>query len=267
MRQNRYAGLSGDFRGSADSRPPLVLLHQLTCDHTIWTSCLHGLAELDPERQCLTLDLPGHGLSPGMLPHTTDHIVQLVYQAVCEAGLDSPIIVGHWTSAYIAHVYAARFPVRGVISVEPLPSPIRIAGLLQSEMSRAEEVDYSKFWEMVVKDFSFDFLPLSILETITRTCGQHAVVGSYWQELFDWPKDDLRDRLVTAAHAIESARIPYLVIFGNNISPGARARIAEIMPTAHVEIWHQGGHFPYLGFPGRFAQRLNETSSWPVSFT
>jgi pimeloyl-ACP methyl ester carboxylesterase len=59
--QITVAGMAADLYGSADERPPLVLLHGLTFDRRIWRPVLVHLARLDPGRQILSLDLPGTG--------------------------------------------------------------------------------------------------------------------------------------------------------------------------------------------------------------
>ena len=89
------AGMAADLYGCADERPPLVLLPGLTFDRRIWQPVLDHLARIDPGRQVLSLDLPGHGESPDQLPHSMQHITGLIHQAVEEAGLDTPVVVGH----------------------------------------------------------------------------------------------------------------------------------------------------------------------------
>src|SRR5882724_7856337 len=99
------AGMAADLYGSADERPPLVLLPGLTFDRRIWQQVLTHLARIDPGRQVLSLDLPGHGESPSQLPHTTKHIVGLIHQAVEEAELTAPVVVGHSIAGGFASAY------------------------------------------------------------------------------------------------------------------------------------------------------------------
>ena len=79
--------LAGDLAGASDRRPPLVLLHGLTFDRTMWHPALAHLAELDPARQVLALDLPGHGESPAWPRYDLESLTDAVHQAVTEAGL------------------------------------------------------------------------------------------------------------------------------------------------------------------------------------
>jgi pimeloyl-ACP methyl ester carboxylesterase len=72
--QITVAGMAADLYGFADERPPLVLLPGLTFDRRIWQPVLDHLARIDPGRQVLAVDLPGHGESPDQLPHSTQHM-------------------------------------------------------------------------------------------------------------------------------------------------------------------------------------------------
>ena len=102
------AGLAADDYGQSDDRPPLVLLHGLTFDRSLWRPALAELCRIDPGRRVLALDLPGHGESPGWPSYDVESVAQGVHRAVEEAGLQSPVVVGHSIAAVIATVYAAR---------------------------------------------------------------------------------------------------------------------------------------------------------------
>lgn len=47
--------------GVFDGRPPLVLLHGVSFNRAMWYPALDVLLEMEPARQILSLDLPGHG--------------------------------------------------------------------------------------------------------------------------------------------------------------------------------------------------------------
>src|SRR5947209_8715822 len=112
-----FAGMAGDLLGRADDRAPVVLLPGLTFDRRIWRPVLEHLAEIDPGRHILSLDLPGHGDSPYQVPHSTEHLVELLQRAIERAGLSRPVLVGHSMAGGLASMYAARHPVSGVINV------------------------------------------------------------------------------------------------------------------------------------------------------
>lgn len=133
------AGLAADDVGESDARPPLVLLHGLTFDRTMWQPTLAALGHNDPGRRALAFDLPGHGESPEWAAYDIDSVAHGVHRAVEEAGLDEPVIVGHSLAAIVASVYAGQFPSRGVVNVDqPLQTaafasvPARSAGRSRS---------------------------------------------------------------------------------------------------------------------------------------
>ena len=112
------AGLAADDYGDSDHRPPLVLLHGLTFDRSMWRPALAELHGIDPGRRVLALDLPGHGESPAWSSYDIEGVADGVHRAVDEAELESPVVVGHSIAAVIAGVYAARYPTSGVINVD-----------------------------------------------------------------------------------------------------------------------------------------------------
>ena len=67
----RIGGLAADDYGTDDGRTPLVLLHGMTFDRTIWRPLVDRLQQTDPGRRMLVLDLPGHGDSPEQERATT----------------------------------------------------------------------------------------------------------------------------------------------------------------------------------------------------
>src|SRR6476469_8854750 len=90
-----YAGLAADDLGASDARPPLVLLHGLTFDRTMWRPALAELEAIDPGRRATALDLPGHGDSPDAPSYGLEATVERIRAAILEAGLRDPILVGH----------------------------------------------------------------------------------------------------------------------------------------------------------------------------
>src|SRR6478735_8812600 len=92
---HRFAELAGDLdQGVFDARPPLVMLHGLTFDRTMWGPTLSELDRIDPGRRTLTLDLPGHGESADVFRGLNEVVAQ-VRAAVSAAGFSDPVYVGH----------------------------------------------------------------------------------------------------------------------------------------------------------------------------
>src|SRR5258708_16834299 len=72
------AGLAADDYGTSDDRAPLVLLHGLTFDRSLWQPPIAELHHIDPGRRVLPLDLPRHGSSPERPSSATPSLARCV---------------------------------------------------------------------------------------------------------------------------------------------------------------------------------------------
>ncbi|UQX88973.1 alpha/beta fold hydrolase [Jatrophihabitans telluris] len=93
----RHAG-AGAFR-------PLVLLHPLGVDHTFWAALVDDIAD----RDVVTLDLPGHGVSPTPASAVSlDVLARSVGSALRSAGLIEVDLVGVSLGGLIAQHLSAQ---------------------------------------------------------------------------------------------------------------------------------------------------------------
>jgi len=255
--------LAGADTGSPDRRPPLVLLHGLTFDRSLWNPVLAELARVDPGRRVLALDLPGHGESPGWPFYDIESVADGVHRAVEQAQLESPVVVGHSISAVIATLYAGRHPSRGVVNVDQSLQVAPFAGLVRSLADKLRGPDFPAVWEMFVANMQIEQLPESAQALVRSTSRprQELVLG-YWQQLLDQPTDEIIDLAAAALAAIRDAGVPYLVVAGNPLEPAYHHWLSEMLPQIEVDVWAGSGHFPHLAHPGRFAERLATTSHW-----
>ena len=89
----RWADLAGRPHGDIDaSGRSFVFLHGLTFDHRMWDPVLDALPANHP---AVALDLPGHGGSPSLPRHNLEAVADAIHEAVRDAGLVAPIVVGH----------------------------------------------------------------------------------------------------------------------------------------------------------------------------
>ena len=260
--QITVAGMAADLYGFADERPPLVLLPGLTFDRRIWQPVLDHLARIDPGRQVLSLDLPGHGESPDQLPHSMAHIAGLIRQAVEEAGLDTPVVVGHSIAGAFASIYAGQHPAHGVVNIDALPDPAMFA-LLRSLEEQIRGDGFPGVWALMEQSFRTDLLPLPARHLVAHNSrpGQDLVV-SYWDELLRQAPDQVDAMLAGSFAAVAAADVPYLLIVGTEPPPDISQRLSGALPRLKTEVWAGTGHFPHLAHPGRFAQRLAATAPW-----
>src|SRR5262249_1631316 len=131
-----FAALSGSLEGGPDEQAPLILLHGLTFDRTMWRPVLAELRKIGPSRRILALDLPGHGSSPAWPSYDFGSIAEGVHRVAVAANLRAPVIVGHSAAAVIATIYATRYPARGVVNVDQWLQVEPVARLARSLASQ-----------------------------------------------------------------------------------------------------------------------------------
>ncbi|MHB8293594.1 MAG: alpha/beta fold hydrolase [Acidimicrobiales bacterium] len=258
------AGLVADDYGTTDGRPPLVLLHGLTFDRTMWRPALDELDYVDPGRRVITLDLPGHGDSPGWSSYDLTNLADGVHRLVEEAHLGSPVVVGHSMSAIIATVYAALYRTRGVVNVDQSLQIGTFARLVQPLADQLRGQAFTEVWQMVATTMHIELLPEDAQELLRShtTPGQNLVTG-YWRELLDRPIAELVALFTTALIAVRTAQVPYLVVAGEEPEPAYQDWLKKTLPQATTTVWPGSGHFPHLAHPGLFAHRLAATAHWP----
>ena len=259
-----YAGLVADDLGRSDARPPLVLLHGLTFDRTMWRSALAELAAIDPGRRAIAFDLPGHGGSPDSPPYALDVIVERVHAAILEAGLVDPVVVGHSASAGAATVYGATHPTRGVIAVEGTLQVGAFAWMAQSLEPMLRGPAFADAWARIADGaFRLEEVTPDVRDFVIATSRpRQAIVLGYWQDLFERTPAELDAMVVGGAAAIRAAGIPYVTVVGADLSPEEVAWTDANLPDARILVWPASGHFPHLAHPRRFAELLAETAAW-----
>lgn len=254
------AGMAGDLYGGPDGRSPLVLLGGLTYGRAIWRPVLSQLGRIDPGRQVLVLDLPGHGDSPDRLPHTVEHSALLVRDAVAEAGLGTPVLVGHSMSGGIASMYAAQYPASGVINVDAPPDLATFTQMLRAVIDE-HHGDLLATWATIERGFRTDLLSPEMRQFVARHSRPSAeLLSSYWAETLAMSADQASAMVSAAVDAITAANIPYLLVLGSEMSPDTAAWMRDKASHATVELWAGSGHFPHLKHPARFAERLAATA-------
>jgi pimeloyl-ACP methyl ester carboxylesterase len=259
-----YAGLAADDLGRSDERPPLVLLHGLTFDRTMWRPALAELAVIDPGRRAIALDLPGHGDSPDSPPYALDEIVERVHAAILEAGLEEPVMVGHSASAATATVYAATHPTRGVIAVEGTIRVGAFAGMAQALEPMLRGPGFADAWARIASGaFRLQEVEPDVRDFVIATSRpRQEIVLGYWQDLLERSPGELDALVLGGAAAIRAAGIPYVAVVGADSSPEEVAWSDANLPDGRILIWPGSGHFPHVAHPRRFAGLLAETAAW-----
>ena len=138
--RGRFAGLAGRERGDEyTAAHSFVFLHGLTFDHRMWDSVLDALP---PDHRAIAFDLPGHGSSPSLDRHNLAAVVEAIHEAVIEADVERPVLVGHSIGAVLASMYASRHPAAAVVNVD---SPVRIEPFVRLVQSLAPQLTADGF--------------------------------------------------------------------------------------------------------------------------
>ncbi len=259
----QFGGLAADIAGEVDERPPLVFLHGLTFDRTMWRPALEELSTVDPQRCVAAFDLPGHGGSNAQEDYDIDSVVATVHQAVEEASLDAPVMVGHSLGGVIVTAYAAQHPTRGVVNVDQPLFVAPFAELVRSVEERLRGPDFAEVWAMFAASFHTDLLPPAA-QAIVRATSQprQDLVLDYWGEVMEGPIASLTTMIDDTLAHLREAKLPYVVVAGAEPAPGYEQWLQERLPQVRFVIWPDSGHFPQLAHPDRFAGILADTARW-----
>jgi pimeloyl-ACP methyl ester carboxylesterase len=258
-----FSNLAGDLTGEPGRRPPLVLLHGLTFDRTSWRPVLAELATLDPGRQVLALDLPGHGESPAWASYDMESLAEAVHRAVGEAGLRMPVLAGHSVAGVIATIYAGRYPAAGVVNVDQPLQVEPFARLVQSLAGPLRGPGFAQIWAQFEASMGIGLLPQGAQDLLQshRYVRQDLVTG-YWRDAIDRPADELAQQVADGLTAVRDAKVPYLFVAGHDPGQEYLGWLTEALPQAEVTVWPGSGHFPHLAQPGRFGELLAATARW-----
>jgi pimeloyl-ACP methyl ester carboxylesterase len=261
--QQRLAGLAADQSGHDDGTAPLVLLHGLTFDRTMWGPAIAELRATDARRRILALDLPGHGGSVGRSSYAMDEVVEHVHRAVDEAGVHAPVLVGHSIAGVIATVYAARYLTRGVVNVDQHLRVERFAERVRSLSDRLQGPAFGEVWQMFWASMQTELLPHSAQALVRATSRpRRALVVGYWRDVLERPVAELASFAASALEGVRAAAVPYLIVAGEELDPHYRHWLKAALPRVRAKVLPRSGHFPHLAHPKQFAECLAATAAW-----
>ncbi|MHB8465586.1 MAG: alpha/beta fold hydrolase, partial [Acidimicrobiales bacterium] len=205
-----------------------------------------------------------HGASPPLPSYDVTSVADTVHQAVIEAGLRAPVVVGHSMGAVIATVYAGRHPASGVVNVDQSLQVAGFARLLHSLADRLRGPDFPSVWETFRASFHTELLSPDAQELIRSTShpDQDLVLG-YWRELLEIDPAGIDAWSDSRLAELSSVRCPYLFVVHDELGSEEQQWLREVVPQATQAVWPDTGHFPHLAHPQLFADYLAATDRWP----
>lgn len=175
------------------------------------------------------------------------------------AGAGEPLVVGHSLGGAVASVYAAAYPVRGVVNVD---QPLEMSGfqaLLKplEPTLRGDDAGFQSLMRQIL-DSLYGALPAEERARIqSHTHPKQDVVLGAWEFVLTATPEEM-DELITSTARMITA--PYLALHG--IDPGEEygAWLPSVVRGASFELWGDLGHYPHLVEPERFVARVSDFS-------
>jgi pimeloyl-ACP methyl ester carboxylesterase len=211
----------------------------------------------------LALDLPGHGDSPEQDSYTLERVASDVSLAVNDAGLATPVLVGHSIAAVIATVYASRYPTRGVVNVDQTLQTTPFLHMLNARSEQITGPGFPALWQQLLAGMQIEQLPTAAQHLIRSSSRprQHVVVG-YWQQALEQPLEQLEELIAGTLAAVCGDDRPYLIVAGSKPTPEYENWLSAALPQATIVVMDRRGHFPHLANPDKFAEHLAATGRW-----
>jgi pimeloyl-ACP methyl ester carboxylesterase len=241
------AGLAYERHGDGI---PVVFLHGLTFDRTMWRPIIERLGE---GVCCIACDLPGHGDTAGE-PCTMREAAARVHVALKSMGIGEPVIVGHSISSGIASIYAASYPVRGLVSVDGTVDIRPMAELIRRLEPVLRGDRFAEAFAPYQGSMGFEHVPepLRTRTLESQEISQEVVLG-YWEQLFRQDPSALQHEIEATMTSIDA---PCLCVFGHDLNASERTYLQAHLSEVQVEEWPDRGHLVHLAEPDRFAARL-----------
>jgi len=184
-----------------------------------------------------------------------------VHRAADEAGLQSPVVVGHSIAAIVATAYAAQHPTRGIINVDQPLQVAPFADLVHSLASKLRGPAFPAIWQMLAASMHIELLPEAVQQLVRSSCQpRQDLVLAYWREVLDRPISEIAAFAAATLEVVRGAGVPYLYVAGADLEPEYQKWLSTVLPQAAVTVWPGSGHFPHLAHPGRFAECLAATA-------
>jgi pimeloyl-ACP methyl ester carboxylesterase len=247
IRRSTSDGLAYEKHGDG---VPVVFLHGLTFNRTTWRPVIERLGE---DVCSIAFDLPGHGETGGAAC-TLRSAAARVNAALENMGIAKPVIVGHSISSGIASIYAASYPVSGLVNVEGTVDIREIAALVQRLEPVLQSERFAAGFAPFQQSMGFEHVPEPLRTQVLESQDiRQAVVLGYWQQLLRTDPCELQAEI-----EIEMGRIsaPCLSVFGHTLSDADRNYLQEHVSDVLITEWPDRGHHVHLAEADRFAAHL-----------
>ncbi len=264
---SRFAPILGMTVHYRDAGPrqdpyPLVFIHGTASSLHTWDS----LVQRFPQRRCISMDLPGFGLTG---PHPQRRYDAASYQQFLDSlfrilTVDSPILVGNSLGGFIAWNYAANHAqVKGLVLVDPAGFPLG---------SKNSNLGFRIARIPVLNQLLTYITPRSLVrKSAEESYGNPALVTDelvqryYDLTLRSGNRQALIDRLQGESGSdtslLAQIKVPVMIIWGeeDRVVPFSHLeRFRTHLPTATVATYKGVGHIPMEEAPDLMADDMRK---------
>jgi pimeloyl-ACP methyl ester carboxylesterase len=182
----------------------------------------------------------------------------VVHEAVTDAGLEAPVVVGHSLGGALATAYVAGHAVSGIVNVD---QPLLVGGF-RDVLRKAEPVlrgpDYLQVWQQMLANMHIDLLP-DAMQDLVRTAStprQDLLLG-YWDEILTASSaEELTGDWTRRLGSIASRGVPYHQVNGDELPLPYREWLTSVLPGVTITVLPGSGHFVHLAHPAELAKLL-----------
>jgi pimeloyl-ACP methyl ester carboxylesterase len=229
------------------TRPPLVLIHDISGSHLSWPPEIRRL----PDFRVFSLDLPGHGKTPGPGLQSVRDYGRRVVEFLDGLKLSRAVLAGHGMGGAVAQAVALDKPER-VAGIALISSGARLpiaSSILENAANTSTlPLALKALCEIIVGPQAPDSLAQAIQNNL-NSARQALIYG-----------DLLACDGFDAANRLDAIRAPALVICGTDdrLAPVRFSEaLASGIPGAALQTIDGAGHMVMLEQPRRLAALLN----------
>lgn len=180
-----------------------------------------------------------------------------MHETVLEAGLESPVVVGHSLGAIVATLYAVEHPAGGVVNVDAPMETEAFTRLLHSLAPQLRGDGFQRVWSRFRESMRHELVAPGMRSLLAAGNDvRPELVLSYWAQLLNTPAAETGALAETLLERVRDAAVPYLAIYAATREPAELEYLQERVPHAEIDSWPVEHHFPHLADPVRFASLL-----------
>lgn len=231
----------------------LVFIHGWSCDSSFWKFQFPAFADF----RIIALDLPGFGKSdkPHDIAYTLEFFAHAVHAVVEDAGITSPILIGHSMGYAVSREYLLLYPgrIKAVVNVDGAyfripPTQEARAGfemevgvMLAAHEGQERPKAVHEFVESTFYGKTPEKLRSEIIKEMS-SADPYAATSA------------LREMLRLDQWAERSFDVPSLALYATNdyLPPNQEAYLKTVFPNLVYEEWNDTGHYLMLERPERF---------------